>query len=301
MKLQTNELFKQELSRDSSVHRLTNEEVAEIQHTLLDMAKDITDLCDREGIPYVLGGGSCLGAVRHHGFIPWDDDLDINMLRADADRFSRLVEKEYNDKYEMIVPVRSEGYDSTFLRVQKKGTVFREYEYQQERYCGLKIDIFLYENTYSSPLKRKLHGFLCDGGSLLLSCIRMHLHRDEFLALAGGKESDAAKAVKLKSALGALPSLSPRFWYKAVNRWFAMDKDDSSEYVTCPSGRRHFFGELQKRDAYWNKRKKIPFEDTSFYVAGNTEEYLTGLDGPDYMTLPPEEKREHHIIREIRL
>ena len=75
--LQTNELLKENLSRKTGLHRLTDEETEAIKNVVLEAALDVIALCDENGIPYMLGGGSALGAVRHGGFIPWDDDIDL--------------------------------------------------------------------------------------------------------------------------------------------------------------------------------------------------------------------------------
>ena len=70
---------------------LTNQDIRALQLVLLEMYKDIAKLCDEEGITLFLGGGSCLGAVRHKGFIPWDDDLDLMLLRADYEKIDSIM------------------------------------------------------------------------------------------------------------------------------------------------------------------------------------------------------------------
>ena len=71
-----------------------------VQETELEILRDFIDLCDRHEIDYFGVGGTAIGAVRHQGFIPWDDDIDIGFLRKDYDRFLALAKEELSDKYE---------------------------------------------------------------------------------------------------------------------------------------------------------------------------------------------------------
>ena len=112
MSLETTDLFRQDLSRAKGLHQMTDEEVKKVQQVVYSITKDIAAICEENGIPYMLGGGSALGAVRHGGFIPWDDDLDVNVYRKDIDRLVDLIEEKYPDKYFVEMPLRTPGYYS---------------------------------------------------------------------------------------------------------------------------------------------------------------------------------------------
>ena len=89
---------------------------------LLEMTSDIAQICQENNIPWSLAGGSALGAVRHGGFIPWDDDMDISMFRADFDRFKAVFPGSLSDKYELKLP-GDKGYLYQFPKVIRKNTV----------------------------------------------------------------------------------------------------------------------------------------------------------------------------------
>lgn len=88
-------------------------------------------LCDKFGIKWWLDGGTCLGAMRHKGFIPWDDDIDIGMMRSDYDRFCSIASTELPDGYSFHDSRNSSGYAAMFCKVYKDGTRF---ENQEERF-----------------------------------------------------------------------------------------------------------------------------------------------------------------------
>ena len=156
--LETNEILKERLSRKEGIHQLSQEEIEKIKKIVLEITVDVVALCEEMNIPYMLGGGSALGAIRHQGFIPWDDDMDLNIPRAEIDRLLDAIEDRYPEKYEVEAPLRTPGYLSSFIQIHRKGTVFQEYLVQKKEHCGIKLDIFVIENTYDHPLLRALHG-----------------------------------------------------------------------------------------------------------------------------------------------
>ncbi|MCM1283721.1 MAG: LicD family protein [Muribaculaceae bacterium] len=294
--LETNELFKRELSRTK--HQLTDEELAAVKRITLEILCDVAAVCEAQNIPYMLGGGTLLGAVRHKGFIPWDDDIDINVQRKYIDRLLDAIENTYGGKYYIEAPLRTEGYLSSFIQIHKNGTVFQEYLVQKEEHCGIKIDIFPVENTYTGKLRRFWHGVRCEAGLLLLSCYRMYAWRKEFFALTKGAKK-ARALVCAKACIGMFFAPGHRFWYRRVQNCLMACRDEDSGYVVIPSGRKHFFGEVYPRQAY---TQTIPaeFEGKSFPVSKDYDSYLRALYG-DYEKLPPEGEREHHVIYRLKL
>ena len=294
----TDTIAKSELSRNDTLYALSEEDISKIQQVLLSMAKDLAAVCEKNDIPYLLGGGSALGARRHKGFIPWDDDMDINVRRQDIDRLMQLIEEEYPEKYRVMGPEMTEGFFSSFYEIQMKDSVFREFAYQKDEECGIKIDIYPMENTYNSLLRRFVHGIGTDAGLLLLSCIRIFWHRKEWLTLARGN-SKARSLIKAKAAIGAVFYRSRWKWFSRVQRWIRRCKDDNSNCIVMPTGRRHFFGEIFRRDPYCKTCLK-PFEDTEFRVSVVNDRYLRQRYGKDYMVIPAEDKRDRHVLYDLR-
>lgn len=296
--LQTNELLKESLSRKNGLHRLTDTETDEIKKVVLEAALDIITICDENEILYMLGGGSALGAVRHKGFIPWDDDIDLNIQRKDIPRLIEAIESRYPDKYYIEAPLYTDGYLSSFIQVHRKNTVFQEYLHQDKTKCGIKIDIFIIENTYNNMLRRVWHGLCVQAGLFFLSCYRMFAWRDEFKKLAEGNRK-AGCVMFVKRCIGSIFAVNPKALYCSVQKKMAQCTDDESGYVTIPSGRKHFFGELYKRKTYLTLQK-MEFEGHMLCVTDDYKNYLTNLYG-NYMEIPPEDKREHHVLYDLKL
>ena len=139
--LQTNDIFKTELSEGQ--HRLSPEEIHKVQQVVYGITIDITELCSELNIPYMLTGGTALGAVRHGGFIPWDDDVDMVVERKYIERLLDAIEQRYPDRYFVEAPLRTPGYLSSFIQIHRKNTVCREYLEIPEERCGIKIVIFI--------------------------------------------------------------------------------------------------------------------------------------------------------------
>ena len=293
--MQTNELFKQQLS--SKGHQLTDVELEQVKQVVFEIANDVIAICEEKNIPYMLGGGTALGAVRHQGFIPWDDDIDLNIERQYIDILLDEIEKRHGQKYFVEAPLRTPGYLSSFIQIHKRGTILQEYLVKKGDENGIKIDIFVIENTYDNPIKRIWHGFCCELGLFVLSCYRMYLWREEFIMLADGNKK-ALLLIKIKGAFGRLIAPFGEYWYRRVQLCLQRCRNNKSRYISIPSGRKHFFGETYERNSFM---QTIPmrFENKKFHVTKDYDSYLSNLYG-DYMQLPAENKREHHVIYKIK-
>ncbi len=299
MALETMYLFKKHFACQENMKILTQQELQEVQRVLLEMAEDIKLVCKENNIFYMLGGGTALGAIRHQGFIPWDDDMDLNIFHSDLDRFAQALEKKFPGKYNVQIPGKTKGYFSTFAQVHKKGTVFLEDKGQKEEEAGIKIDLFPIENTFDSPILRKIHGMGCDAAHLLLSGYRLWLRRKELKEIS--KNVPQARWPFFIKRMVSLPVLiAPGLWNRMFHKWFRICRKEHSRYVVIPSGRKHFFGELYERERYCHT-KDVPFEDSQFALTEDIQEYMEHLYGKDYMELPPEEDRERHMLYKFKL
>lgn len=275
---------------------LEQSDIDSIHGALLYMLKRLDSFCSKNDISWTLAGGGILGAVRHHGFIPWDDDADVHMTRKELNKFLEAFRREPMEGFILRCP-GDDGYLYHFPKLYLEGSVFRELQSNDENPNCLFIDIFPLENTYDSAARRKLHGLHCNFLALAVSAMRINACKKTLLKYTE-HSPEAYKAVEKRCR----QSLMFRFrsltrWLTAADKCFSKAPDDSSEEIVIPSGAKHYFGELYNREQI-TKRKYVPFEDTMMPVPADAEGILRQRYGEDYMDVPPVEKRARHAIIE---
>ncbi|MDE5994143.1 MAG: LicD family protein [Oscillospiraceae bacterium] len=295
---ETNVMFRQIITNNKDIQFITEEETAKFQKVLLQMMKDIHFVCEKHSLTYFLGGGSCLGAVRHKGFIPWDDDIDVIMPREDYDKFTSLLSAEFPDKYFYEEIRINEKYDANFMKIRLKGSVCREIFESDPENAGIFIDINPLENVYDNSILRKIHGYFCELLLLITSCVRLKNTAPKIMPYITDKKQ--LDVIKRKLRLGKLLSFfSLRKWLLITEKRMCVCKNKNSSFVSIPTGRKHYFGEMQPRSTF-SKAVLTDFEDTKFYIMEDFNSYLTGLFGEDYMTPPPKESRERHAVTALK-
>lgn len=296
MGLSTYELIK----KTSFGIAISDNELRRLQAILLDIAKDIMDFCEDNNLTVLLGGGSCLGAIRHHGFIPWDDDIDLSMPRKDLDFFLEHFLRVYGDKYWIQSPDITKDFGSLLTRVLRKGTVVKKLEDQHGEECGVYVDICVLENTYDDPVRYLLHGVGSIMFAAFVSCRRYFCDARYLLPLFNGHKKVQC-SILLKAAIGFFLAWLPLdTWVRAASRWNQKCSNDASKRVAVPTGRKRFFKETYDRSTYCQP-KWLPFEDHVWPVTQDADAYMRKLYGSDYMLIPPEDKRERHVVLELQL
>ena len=276
---------------------IQGKELQKYQLEVLSIAKDFASFCDNNNIFYTLSGGSVLGAVRHQGFIPWDDDIDINMPRDDYNKFVSLFEKAYGNKYYLQTPKNNTELGLLVTQIRKKGTIARRKYDINNKKCGISIDIYILENVYENPIAYNYQKI----GSLLfpflVSVSRSYQNRDVPDELIS-KEHRRIKFQFLRHSLGRLiNSVSISSLIKISFYFFKLCKNNKSKTISIPTGRGHFNKEQFVREDLCQSTD-LKFEDTTFKVPKNYKEYLTKLYG-DYMVIPDKQHRERHLFLEL--
>ena len=283
------------------LHVMTQEEMMSLRKVLLEMYKDIARVCSENDLTVMLGGGSCLGAIRHQGFIPWDDDLDLNMARPDYNKFINLLEQgALGDKYEFAYPNGKYHCSSVFLKIYKKNTTLVSFGAENAKYpLGIFIDIFPLEGVPSSRFVRVLKGIIANGLRLIANCVTEVSTTSKSVSEAEKSCPELRAMIRKRRIIGYLFSfVSYRKWAFWFDRYVA--NDDLSGLVGAPTGRKLYNGEIHDHSVFFPV-VKATFEGLEVNVPAKTKEYLICLYGKNYMQLPPVEKRESHFVVDFKL
>jgi len=292
--LSTYSTFKKMLLHNPDIHLLPQEEVNAVQQVLLTMMDDIHSVCRENDLHYVMSGGCALGAVRHGGFIPWDDDIDICMPRKDYDQIRQCMMQRFPEKYYVQEIKACEQYDLSFMKIRLNGTVFCEHLDSEPEKAGVFIDVFAVENVADNPFVRNVQWLLSDGMQFICSCIRIRKKRKILLEMAG-ESRQAVRAIRIKSVLSIPFSVIPfRRWLLWTEKVLRMNHNEQSEYISVSSGVKHFKGEMYPREWFFPERE-MEFQGRQYCVMAEIEKYLGKMFG-DYQKIPPVEERERHAL-----
>lgn len=261
-----------------------------LQLVQLEIAKEIKKVCEENDIRYWLDSGSLLGAVRHKGFIPWDDDMDIGMLREDYEKFLLVAPYKLPEKYMLLDWETEKEYPHPFCKVVKKGTVCLEETEKGNLRKGIYVDIFPYDHY---PIKRKdqyIQNILIMSYRVMLRA-KCHLEtwklNDRFYLGRWMKNLP----FRLASCFISKKSLIKKYKRIAI------------KYNPCKC--EFYFSHGFIKYGKWLIPKKCfqeyifwKFEDTLFCVPAAYDIYLKQVYG-DYMKLPPKSKRKTHGIIQV--
>lgn len=254
--------------------------IEEIHSKLLDILTAVAKLCDENNIRYYMIGGTMLGAVRHKGFIPWDDDIDIAMPRSDYERFLEIDPRHLPSEYTLKTYKNSDIIIGCSSKVEDNRTSlsYKWTDHIKEN-IGLNIDVFPIDGVPQQKHKQELHYWYLLGLRKLSSLLFVNTISRPFFQRYGAR------------LIQKIFPLKKIFLLNLINKRLKKYNFDDCDYVA------NYCGVWGKKEImlkeYFGIPTKYPFENQQFNGVNNFDAYLTTLYG-NYMTLPPENKRKSH-------
>ncbi|MDE4541321.1 LicD family protein [Thermoanaerobacterium sp. R66] len=258
--------------------------LSELRKIQIDILNVVTEFCDNHGIKYFLCGGTLIGAVRHQGYIPWDDDIDIALLRNDYEYFINNFNR-YNTLYKVYEPNNTDWYPYPFAKVSYENSIIDEDTDNMPYNIGINIDVFPIDNLPDSKNKQKklLEKILLQRNILMLKLIKINKER-----------------VFYKNIILYLGKFI--FKYKKTNTIAKNITELATTYINYETNKAGVivwgYGESEIVDkSIFNETIKMKFEDKEYSVPRGYHQWLTSIYG-NYMDLPPVEKQvTHHVFR----
>lgn len=263
-----------------------SQSVKQVQQKILEVMKYIDALCRKHGITYFIMGGTALGAVRHGGFIPWDDDLDIFMTPSEYARFKSVFEAEQSPLF-ILQEWRTTPNYLEYAKVRMNGTTFIEESFKDRKdlHQGIYVDIMILHKVPDNRFLQKVIYYESKFVTLYA------------LSQRNWKPKTKTQSIVLKSLKFMPCKMMAKMCYKHIYKYDEMTDGFKYCYWITPAKFRSGLFDA----SFFSEPVDIPFEDTVLYGSKKIKEYLAYRYG-DYMKLPSKEAQKaavHAMIFDI--
>lgn len=259
-----------------------NYKIEDVQKSILTAAKEVKRICDNNKIDYSLAYGTLIGAVRHEGFIPWDDDIDFAMTRDNYDRFIKCCEEQLGDDFEMLDWHKDNYYGNGFLKILIKDTVAIEKEAKDAKYPKkLFVDVFPMDCSPDSAIRQFIHW------KVSRSAIRILQQKNRKRLKMAGIKTPVFLIFRVLAKI-----LSHDFLVKIAEKEMTRYTNSNTDFLVDVAGGSNYKRARVKKHVF-SKYVELSFEGEKFKVIEEYDKYLTQEYG-DYMKIPPVEERTNH-------
>lgn len=270
------------------------ETLQKLQSLELEMLKDFIDVCRTHDLVYFAFAGTAIGCIRHKGFIPWDDDLDVGMPRNDYEKLLRIFNEKYSDKYIIGNPEYMRNYPMVGTRIMIRGTKFVE-EVFKDTDCelGIALDVHPFDNLPDDDKAFRRYAKRVWFWAHLL--ILRHMGNPNFPGQYSGddRKGKAVRGIcKAVHLLLVWLRIRPIWIYRRYQKAACRYNDTETERIGWCHARNPYRDWIRRSKAF--PTIEMDFEDIRIRLPGDIDEYLRRIYG-DYMQMPPPECRANHF------
>ena len=270
--------------------------IRDIQLAQLEMLLELDRICKKFDIRYQLFSGTLLGCIRHNGFIPWDEDIDVCMIRQEYDRFLDIAKFELDKKYFLQTYMTDKNYVKRLARLRKNNTLYLQESYQyQDMHHGIPISIMPLDNIKPYTFSGELHRALYQLSILVFRKIN-HSRSFEF-CLHQNNLFIKGSTIFLHMLSKIIPKRSTDLLQEKIACLFNNQDTEYITHLTNGATRKRYYAFMMKREEFYDVIPGI-FEGYEFPIPRNYHKLLTNIYG-DYMKPPPEDeqKSKHGIVK----
>ncbi len=263
-----------------------NEKILEHLHNVeLIILNDFIKICEENNLQYHLHAGTLLGAVRHEGFIPWDDEIDIGMFREDYEKFLKIMETEYQDKY-YLINWKTEYNITEEIYTPKSFMCLKNTKLIRDTNIGIFIDISVIDNKPQNSIEHFIflkEIKLINTLFFIFPAFKNNTYSTSFRRMIGNTIKHLFKLFHIT------PNLMSKFFTKIILKY-----EKKTRYVCDIS----YFYSNTLDISLFKEYKKVKFENLYAYIPKQYDDILKSYYG-NYMQIPKESERENHVFDNI--
>jgi len=283
-------------SKSSVLHAVEGEDCENLKRCLTRMVEDLQSACFSNGIDFCFCYGSALGAHRHQGFIPWDDDVDIAMLREDWECFKEKFETLLGDRYVLEGP----GYGNkdtkvAWGKIYLKNSLLLEIQDVNVPYeKGVFVDVFIIDGLSDNKIVRFFDRKIAKFMKGVATSMVYYKYPNDMMETYMAVSKTSWVYFKLRKFLGfSFSFISHKRWCEMYDKFISRHR--KSKYTIMD------YNDGIRLRSDWKPFDKAQFNGLTVNVPKDNSRYLRDLFGPTFMELPPEDKRERHFVVEMQI